>query len=492
MKLDEVVRLLGSRVQATPRFRHDAASPEVTGLTYDSRRVGSGTLFVCIKGARFDGHDFADEARQRGVAAIVCARSLDTDAPQIVVDDSRAAMNLLAAPIYGHPSRRLEMAGITGTKGKTTTAFMLHSILTAAGISAGLIGTIEVRFNGHRAPGVRTTPQSADLQRLLREMVDAAVTRCVMEATSIGIHQGRVEGTEFDVAIFTNLSRDHLDEYHETMDAYYEAKKLLFVAGRVEQALINIDDSWGRRLAGEVDVKKLTYGLDRPADLIALDVEAHGHGSRFSAVGAGMELVLEPRLPGRVNVSNALAAAGAAHLLGVNHDAIAQGIASLTKIPGRFERIDEGQEFVVLVDYAHTPDSLREALSASRGLTDGGRLIVVFGCGGDRDRAKRPLMGEAAARGADLALVTSDNPRSEDPHAILREIEAGLAADPPSGGYRLIPERAEAIDAAIHEARPGDVVIIAGKGHETGQELAGRIIPFDDREVAREVLRRLG
>lgn len=480
MNLNEVAGLLGASSPEVPL--------EIPDLAYDSRRVGPGSLFFCIPGTRYDGHDFAAPAVEAGAVSIVCERPLPLDVPQLLIGDARSGMNRVAAPFYGNPSRRLKLAAITGTKGKTTISWLLDSIFSSAGERAGLIGTIEIRFDHEASPGVRTTPQSIDLQRLLRRMVDAGVGSCVMEATSIGIHQGRVQGCEFDVAVFTNLSRDHLDEYHGTMDAYYAAKKTLFSADRVERALVNADDPWGARLAGEIDVSTITFSLGGDADLVATGISAIGFGSRFRAVGAGIDLEVAPRLPGMVNVSNALAAVGVAHLLGVDHEAIRRGIAALEVVPGRFERIDEGQDFVVLVDYAHTPDSLREALATARGLA-GGRVILVFGCGGDRDRAKRPLMGETS-QAAEVVIVTSDNPRGEDPLAIIGDIEKGISR-PPGGGYRSITDRAEAVETAIAQARAGDVVLIAGKGHETGQEFAGATIPFDDREVARAALRRL-
>lgn len=482
MRLDEIARHLGAELPAQPEV-------DIIDLAYDSKEVTAGSLFFCVEGGTHDGHDFAPEAVTAGASALVTSRELALGVPALVVESPRAAMNLVAGPFFRHPSRHLELAGVTGTKGKSTICYMLRSIFEAAGFSAGLIGTIEVGWRGEITPGVRTTPQSVDLQRLFRRMVDAGVRYCAMEATSIGLHQGRVEGTEFDVGVFSNLSRDHLDEYHGTMDAYYAAKKILFTPSTVEQALINVDDSWGIRLANEIEVKSVTFGLSEPADLSARDITREGYGSRFRAVGAGLDLEVTPKLPGAVNVSNALAAVGVAHLLGIDHEAIGLGIATLEALPGRFERIEEGQNFTVMVDYAHTPDSLRESLAAARDLAPG-KLIVVFGCGGDRDRVKRPLMGRVAAEGADFVVVTSDNPRTEDPMEILGQIEEGIPPGPPDG-HELVLERAMAIEAAIRRARTGDVVVIAGKGHETYQEFADRTIAFDDREVAREVLRNL-
>lgn len=481
MRLGELAELAGARPPES--------GVDVVELAYDSREVRAGSLFFCLRGTHFDGHDFAGSAIRAGAVAVACERPLGLGVPEIVVENSREAMNRVAAPFYGYPSRDLRLVGVTGTKGKTTTCYMLRSVFEAAGVSAGVIGTIQIQFDGATAPGVRTTPQSIDLQRLFRKMVSSGVKLCAMEATSIGIDQGRVAGTEFDVGVFTNLSRDHLDEYHGTMENYYESKRSLFLSHRVDQALINTDDDWGRRMASEIEIRSVSFGLKEDADLLATDIRREGRGSKFRAIGPGIELELNSRLPGKVNVYNALAASGAAHLLGVDHVAISRGIADLWVVPGRFERIDAGQDFEVLVDYAHTPDSLREALSASRGLTSG-HVIVVFGCGGDRDREKRAQMGSVASEGADFVVLTSDNPRTEDPMEILRAIEKGVLARPPGDGYALVIDRADAIENALSRAKTGDVVLIAGKGHEKQQEFDGTTIPFDDRHVAEGILRK--
>jgi UDP-N-acetylmuramoyl-L-alanyl-D-glutamate--2,6-diaminopimelate ligase len=501
MRLGEIVALLG-RVQ----LRAGGALPDVADLAYDSREVTPGSLFFCLPGSRDDGHRYAGQAVAAGAVALVGERPVGSHVSQLIVPDARAAMNRLAAPFFGHPSCRLRLVGITGTNGKTTTAYLLESILRAAGERTGLIGTIEARVAGEpmsRAPGGapggrRTTPESVDFQRLLRRMVDAGVTSCTCEVTSIGLAQGRVEGALFQVAVFTNLTQDHLD-YHRDIERYYQAKRSLFVPERCRQALINVDDPSGRRLAFEAEVPSVTFGEDVSADLAAAGARTGREGSSFRVVGLGLDLPVRIRLPGRFNVANALAAAGAAALLEVPSEAIARGLEAVDAVPGRFQSVGNGQPFSVIVDYAHTPDGLARVLSAAGELARGsdpaasspGRVVVVFGCGGDRDRGKRPLMGEAAGRHADLVFVTSDNPRSEPPLTIIDEIEEGLAAAPPSLGYHKVPEREEAIRRALLAAAPGDVVVIAGKGHETYQELAGRTIPFDDRLVAQRCLEML-
>jgi UDP-N-acetylmuramoyl-L-alanyl-D-glutamate--2,6-diaminopimelate ligase len=485
------VRLLGD----------GGARVAVSDLAYDSRTVRPGSLFFCIRGVRDDGHRYAEAAVRAGAAALVCERPLGSAVPEVVVADARAAMNALASPFWGDPSRELSLVGVTGTNGKTTTAYMLEAILRARGEAAGLtglIGTVETRVGDESAPGVRTTPESLDLQRLLRRMVDRGVTACAMEVTSIGIVQGRIDGTSFAVGVFTNLTQDHLD-FHGTMEAYFEAKRRMFVPGVTALALVNADDPWGVELAHGLPVEVATFGVEAEADLVATGVHSTARGSRFRAVSrpgalgsAGVDLAVETRLPGAFNVSNALAAVGSAAALGVPGEAIAEGLAGLRGVPGRFEPVDHGQPFTVVVDYAHTPDGLVRVLDAARAVTPArGRVLAVFGCGGDRDRAKRPLMGRAAAERSDVVYVTSDNPRSEDPMAIIREILPGIEAAAPQPPVHVVADRAEAIRRSVADARPGDVVVIAGKGHETGQEAGGIVTPFDDRQVASAALRSL-
>jgi UDP-N-acetylmuramoyl-L-alanyl-D-glutamate--2,6-diaminopimelate ligase len=437
-----------------------------TDLAYDTRRVTQGALFFCVPGARADGHEFAADAVERGAIGLVVERRLDVDVPQLVVPDARAAMAVAADEFFGRPSEELVVAGVTGTNGKTTTTFLLYSILEAAGLRPGLLGTVECRIGGEVRPAVRTTPEAIDVQRTLREMLDAGDRSCVMEATSHGSELRRLDRIRFDVLVFTNLTQDHLD-FHGTMERYFEAKRRLFLEGR-PPAAINSADEWGRKLLADRP-DALTYGF-------APDAEVGPEAL------AGVDL----KLRGRFNVENALGALAAARLVGVEEEAIVRGLEAVTGVPGRFESVDEGQPFEVLVDYSHTPDSLENVLRAARELTQG-RVICVFGCGGDRDRGKRPVMGGIASRLADVPIVTSDNPRSEEPEAIIEEILAGMEP-----GAEVDPDRRSAIARAVELAAPGDVVVIAGKGHEQGQEFRdGRKVPFDDRDVARDALRRL-
>jgi UDP-N-acetylmuramoyl-L-alanyl-D-glutamate--2,6-diaminopimelate ligase len=474
------LQLLAQAVRATRTV--NPAPVDVTDLAYDARRVTPGALFVCVTGLKADGHDFAPAAVASGAAALVVERELDQPVPQLVVEDSREAMALAADAFFEQPTSELEVAGVTGTNGKTTTAFLLFAILAAAGRRPGLLGTIENRLGGERRAAVRTTSEAIDVQRLLREMLDAGDRSCAMEATSHGSALKRLLGIRFAVLVFTNLSQDHLD-FHGTLENYFDAKRRLFtkpdVDGRRPPAVLNVDGEHGRRLADELrglGEDAVTFGL---ADAEGLELTAAG--ARFVADG----IPIDTKLRGRFNVENVLGAVKAARVLGIDPEQIAAGVEHVTGVPGRFEAVDEGQPFTVLVDYAHTPEALENVLREAREIT-AGRLVCVFGCGGDRDRAKRPLMGEVVARLADSAIVTSDNPRSEKPQAIIAEIVAGMPGEP-----EVEPDREAAIAAAIERAEDGDVVVIAGKGHEQGQEFADRIVPFDDREVARETLRRL-
>jgi UDP-N-acetylmuramoyl-L-alanyl-D-glutamate--2,6-diaminopimelate ligase len=457
------------------------APADITDLAYDAQAVVPGGLYFCVPGTRADGHDFAPEAVANGAVALVVQRPLDLPVPQLVVDDARCAMPVAADEFFGRPTEQLEVAGVTGTNGKTTTAFLLYAILAAAGRRPGLLGTIESRVGGERRPAIRTTPEAIDLQRTFREMLDAGDRSAAVEATSHGSELGRLDRVRFGALVFTNLTQDHLD-FHGTLGRYFDAKRRLFTETR-PPAAVNLGDEHGRLLAAELQGHNelLTFGLADEAELRAEDLELGPRGARFRAGG----IELETRLRGRFNVENVLGAVAAARLLGIDDDAIAYGVRELRGVPGRFEAVDEGQPFAVLVDYAHTPDSLENVLRTARDLAQG-RVICVFGCGGDRDRGKRPLMGRIATDLADLAIVTSDNPRSEEPDAIIAEILEG-AAD-----AEVEPDRREAIARAVATAEEGDVVVIAGKGHEQGQQFADRAIPFDDREVAREALRRLG
>jgi UDP-N-acetylmuramoyl-L-alanyl-D-glutamate--2,6-diaminopimelate ligase len=464
------------------------ARVDVADLAYDARRIVPGALFACVTGLKADGHDFAPAAVAAGAAALIVERPLDLAVPQLVVADAREAIALAADAFFGFPTRELQVAGVTGTNGKTTTTFLLFSILAAAGRRPGLLGTVESRIGGERRAVVRTTPEAIDLQRTFREMLDAGDRSCAMEASSHGSELKRLVGVRFSVLVFTNLSQDHLD-LHGTLEAYFDAKRRLFVdsdaEGRRPAAAVNVADAYGRRLADELrglGERPLTFGLADDADVRPDELELTAAGARFRADG----IALRTRLRGRFNVENVLGAVAAARLLGIDARSVAGGVEHLAGVPGRFEAVDEGQPFTVLVDYAHTPEALANVLREARALASG-RLICVFGCGGDRDRSKRPLMGEVAGESADVLVVTSDNPRSEEPRAIIEDILAGVSRE-----VEVEPERAAAIAWALERAQEGDVVVIAGRGHEQGQEFRDRTVPFDDREVAREALRRLG
>ena len=486
--LDSGAIELGVLIEAIrPARTVNFAPTDVTDLAYDARRVTPGSLFVCVPGLRADGHDFASDALARGAIALIVERPLDVPVPQLVVADARRAMALAADVFFGSPTRELDVTGVTGTNGKTTTAFLLYAALAAAGRRPGLLGTIESRIGGERRAVARTTPEAIDLQRMFREMVDAGDRSCAMEASSHGSELKRLVGVRFAALVFTNLTQDHLD-LHGTLESYFDAKRRLFVEpdpdGRRAPAAVNVGDAYGRRLADELRAlgeTPLTFGTSDDADVRAERLDLSATGARFVAAG----IPLETRLRGRFNVENVLGAVAAGRLIGLEDEAIATGVAHVTGVPGRFEAVDEGQPFTVLVDYAHTPEALANVLAEARRLASG-RLLCVFGCGGDRDRAKRPLMGEAASRLADVVVVTSDNPRSEDPLAIIHEIVTGVVSD-----VEVEPDRALAIARAVEAAEEGDVLVVAGKGHEQGQEFRDRTIPFDDREVARAALRRL-
>jgi UDP-N-acetylmuramoyl-L-alanyl-D-glutamate--2,6-diaminopimelate ligase len=461
----------------------DAPPVEVTGLAYDDRAVTPGTVFFCVPGFTRDGHDFAADAVARGAVALVVERPLGLGVPEVVVPSARRAMAPAAARLYGDPTARLRAVGITGTNGKTTTAFLVRHLLEAAGRRTGLLGTVTAIVGGARHEVARTTPEAIDLQRTFRAMLDHGDEAVVMEVSSHALELGRADAIHWAVSVFTNLTQDHLD-FHPTMEDYFAAKRRLLRATEGTR-VINVDDAYGRRLAADFP-DAATVGIDSPdAQLRATAVESTIAGSRFALDGRPLALPL----PGRFNVLNALCAIAAVRALGVGDEKIAEALPRAARVPGRFEPVEEGQGFAVLVDYAHTPDSLDNVLRAARPLAgDAGRLVVVFGCGGDRDRGKRPLMGRIARALADHVVVTSDNPRSEDPEAIIADVlqGAGGAGD----GVEAIVDRREAIARAVELAAPGDVVVIAGKGHEQGQELAGGVkVPFDDVDVARGALR---
>jgi UDP-N-acetylmuramoyl-L-alanyl-D-glutamate--2,6-diaminopimelate ligase len=465
----------------------------VSDVVFDTRRVRAGALFCCVPGQRVDGHDLAGQALQARAAALLVQRPLALDAPQLLVGSVRAALAPLADAFYGSPSRRMDLVGVTGTNGKTTTTFMLEAIFRAAGLVPGLIGTVEVHVGDSVLPVAHTTPEAPDLQRLLAEMADSGVQAAAMEVSSHGLALGRVDATRFRVAVFTNLTQDHLD-FHRDLEDYYRAKRRLFTPAFTGLGIVNLDDPFGRRLAveaAEAGIEVVTTGTAPGAAWRAVDLQAALDGTRFRVEGPAGSRELRLRLAGHFNVANALGALAAAAALGIDLDTSVVGLEGLAGVPGRFERVDEGQRFTVLVDYAHTPDSLENVLRAARAVTEG-RVLVVFGCGGDRDRAKRPLMGEIAGKLADLAVVTSDNPRSEPPEAIVAQIVEGVRRSAGPDRYQVEVDRRAAIRRTLALARPGDVVLIAGKGHEQGQEFdAGRKIPFDDRVVAAEELRAL-
>jgi UDP-N-acetylmuramoyl-L-alanyl-D-glutamate--2,6-diaminopimelate ligase len=466
----------------------DAAGVDITALAYDNRRVAPGALFFCVPGFTRDGHDFAPDAVARGAAALVVTRPLGLGVPEVVVADVRAAMAVAAARFHGDPTARLPVVGITGTNGKTTTAFLVRSLLEAAGRPCGLLGTVKSVVAGEEREVVRTTPEAIDLQGTFAEMLAGGDTACAMEVSSHALELRRADGIHFAAAVFTNLTQDHLD-FHPDMEAYFQAKRLLFAAGPGVR-IANADDPYGRRLAGEF-AGTVTFGIDADADHRAVDVRAGRAGSEFVVRSPDGAFPTAVPLPGRFNVANALAAWAAARALGVPPDVLARALPDASVVPGRFQPVDEGQPFAVLVDYAHTPDSLENVLVAARDLARG-RVIAVFGAGGDRDRGKRPLMGEIAARLADVAVVTSDNPRSEDPDSILDAIVAGMASGARAQVEREVDRRA-AIARAVGLADAGDVVVVAGKGHEQGQEFAGgHKVPFDDVAIARDALRARG
>jgi UDP-N-acetylmuramoyl-L-alanyl-D-glutamate--2,6-diaminopimelate ligase len=497
MELGELLRASGVAAE----LRGDG-SVEIRDLAYDSRRVGPGTLFFCFAGEKTDGHDFAPAAVEAGAAALVVERSLDLDVPQALVEDARAAMAPIAASFNGDPTAELGVVGITGTNGKTTTAFLVRHLLESAGHHCGLLGTVQQVVGGQVEEVERTTPEAIDLQRTFDRMLESGDEYCAMEVSSHALVLHRADAIHFAVKVFTNLSQDHLD-FHADMEDYFEAKRLLFsgeggapileLEGGV--SVLNVDDAYGQRLADDLSGgpsgECITFSASGGrGDLSARDVAFDSSGSRFFCTTPDGEIEVRIPLPGDFNVANALAALAVARALGLDLPKAAAALASAGQVPGRFESIDEGQPFAVVVDYAHTPDSLENVLNAARRVT-AGRLISVFGAGGDRDREKRPLMGRAGAELSDVAVVTSDNPRSEDPASIIEQIEAGIMESAPAEVV-VEQDRRAAIAMALGRASEGDTVVIAGKGHEQGQEFeSGRKVPFDDRDVAREELRKL-
>ena len=469
---------------------------DVGGLAYDSRVVCEGDAFFCIKGLVTDGHLYAAGAAAGGAAVIVVERQPDAEMPEDVVmvrvPDTRLALANCASVFYGGPSSDLKLVGVTGTNGKTTTSFLVENIFRAAGELPGLIGTVENHVGDAVEPVTRTTPESLDLQKLLRRMVDEGVTAAVMEVSSHALELHRVSGCRFAIVAFTNLTRDHLD-FHLSIDEYFGAKRRLFEGddfGQGRRAVVNADDPFGERLIGETSLPVRSFGINHGADVRATDIDISASGNRFKIVHTGGTIELATRLQGKFNVYNCLAAAAVALEAGIDGGSIVEGLESLDGVPGRFENIDCGQAFTALVDYAHTPDGVQNVLEACREVTRG-RVIIVVGCGGDRDRSKRPLMGRVAAELSDLCIITSDNPRSEEPEAIIEMVLEGVRGEFPESRYLTVVDRRSAICRAVAEAGAGDLVVIAGKGHESGQIFSDRVIPFDDREVLRECLQEV-
>ncbi len=491
------------------------AEVEITSPAYDSRQAGPGSFFFAIRGEKTDGNRFVFDAIERGARAIaselprpwnphwgvmyanelargiVAPRDVPDNVEWIQVADARKALAMAAAIFYQRPAQALKLVGVTGTNGKTTTTYLIDSIVRAGGHEPGLFGTIAYRTPRSSRMATTTTPESLDLQGFLAEVRDAGGTHAVLEVSSHALAMDRVWGCPFAVAVFTNLTRDHLD-FHKTFEDYFAAKRRLFEGTGCSApavGVVNTDDPYGPRLAA-LAARTLTYGLKNDADVTAKRFALSFSGLEFVAQTPAGKIEVRSRLVGRINVYNILAAIGAALGLGIEREAIEAGIRQLESVPGRFERIDLGQPYLVVVDYAHTDDALRNLLATARELNPSGRIITLFGCGGDRDRAKRPLMGEAAGRASDVVVLTSDNPRSEDPLRTINDALVGLQKA--NAKYLVEPDRAAAIERALDQARPGDIVLLAGKGHETYQVLRDRTIDFDDREVARQVLRQRG
>ncbi|GAB6990612.1 UDP-N-acetylmuramoyl-L-alanyl-D-glutamate--2,6-diaminopimelate ligase [Paenibacillus pini] len=471
----------------------------ITGLQTDSRKVAPGDLFICLPGHTVDGHDYAAQAEENGAAALVVERRLETELPQILVKDCRFAMAVIADAFFGSPSTHMNVIGVTGTNGKTTTTYLIEKMMNDHGVNTGLIGTIQMRYGGRTFPMSGTTPEALDLQRSLDDMSANGVECCVMEVSSHALEQGRVKGTDFRTAIFTNLSQDHLD-YHKSMEEYQAAKGLFFArlgnkfnhdVKRRKHAVLNADDPSSAYFAKITSAEIITYGIDEPADVRASNISITAQGTYFHLDTFRGSTDIQLRMVGKFNVYNAMAAIAAGLLEGIELEAIKRSLESIAGVDGRVESVDAGQPFAVIVDYAHTPDGLENVLKTVKEFAKG-RVLTVFGCGGDRDRTKRPIMGKIAAKYSDMAIVTSDNPRTEDPDLILKDIEQGLQEDQvPENQYMLIVDRRKAIQKAIEMASPDDVVLIAGKGHETYQIIGHTKHDFDDRVIAKEAIRSM-
>ncbi|WP_138751921.1 UDP-N-acetylmuramoyl-L-alanyl-D-glutamate--2,6-diaminopimelate ligase [Paenibacillus sinopodophylli] len=491
MRLKDVAELL-----ITSRLIGDGET-QLTGVETDSRSITAGQLFICLRGHTVDGHAYAPQAVAAGAAALVVDRVLNLQVPQVVVRDGRLAMAVIANHFYGYPSDKLKLIGVTGTNGKTTTTYLIEQILNDHNLATGVIGTIERRYAGKSYPMTSTTPQTLQLQRYLSDMLSAGTKYCAIEVSSHALEQGRVKGCRFRTAVFTNLTQDHLD-YHETMDRYAAVKGLFFsrlgnvyssqASGRT-YAVLNADDAVANEYTELTAAEVVTYGIDKAADVRASNIRITAKGTTFRVQTFRGEADVTLQMAGKFNVYNALAAISAVLIEGVELSAITASLSAIPGVPGRVEAVNAGQDFAVIVDYAHTPDGLENVLRAIEQFAEK-RIICVFGCGGDRDRTKRPLMGNIAMKYADYAIITSDNPRTEKPERILMDIESGLISsrvDP--SVYEIIADRRGAIQKAVEMASPGDVVLIAGKGHETYQDINGVKHPFDDRIAAKEAIR---
>lgn len=463
------------------------ASIDISGIAYDSRSVSKGCVFVCIKGYSTDGHDYINDAIRRGAVAVVVQQ--DTEVPEgitlIKAEDTRHALAFMSRAFFGYPSKNIKLIGVTGTNGKTTTTYLIKSILEVSGFSTALLGTISNIVGGKAVEASRTTPESYDLQQMLKEMADVKTDYCIMEVSSHSLELKRVAGCTFNVGIYTNLTRDHLD-FHGTFENYLKAKMKLFDISKT--AAVNIDDEYSSEVLKGIKIPVISYSVDGGSDVRAVDVEITSKDSRFTLIYMDKMIPVVLPLPGRFNVYNALAAACACLAEGISLENIKMGLECCMGIPGRSEVIDSGRGFTIIIDYAHTPDGLENILNTVKEYAQG-RIITIFGCGGDRDKTKRPLMGETAGTLSDICIVTSDNPRSEEPMAIIEDILPGVKNS--SSNYRVIVDRKEAIKTAISIAQKGDVVVIAGKGHETYQILKDRTIHFDEREIVADILKTM-
>ncbi len=463
-------------------------SVDIGAITSSSRERTDRGLFICISGARFDAHTFAPQAVENGCVALVVERFLDVDVPQVKVSNGRAALARIAAAFYGHPARGMKLVGITGTKGKTTTSYLTKAICEQAGYKCGLIGTTGNMIGQRRLPGTLTTPDPIDLQRDLRAMADEGVQVVVMEVSAHAIDMHRLDGLRFEAGCYTNFSQDHLDYFH-TMEHYFEVKKRFFTSGMVRNAALNADEETSARIRADLTIPRVTYGICADADLFARDIEINEEGVSFELQLQGMHNIrVNLYMTGMFNIYNAMAAASCAMILGIDADAIRLGLESMKSVPGRIEMLPTGTPYRVILDYAHSPDSLMNILKTVREFTRG-RLIAVFGCGGDRDKGKRPIMGEIGGRLADLCILTSDNPRTEEPMAILAAVEEGIK--PLGKPYEIIENRRLAIRRALEIGREGDIIVLAGKGHETYQDIMGVKHPFDEKVVVQELLEEM-